>query len=159
NGQSFNNTSYLPDGTITNNDLLTGNLPANIHIYSAKTDYKHPLSGGVKLSAGFKTSYTKPDTIADYFYTLDNITTPDYGKTNHFIYKEQINAGYINASKDWKRFSVQAGLRFENTASDGHQLGNVQKPDSVFKRNYNGLFPTVYVQYKLDTAGKQTLSL
>lgn len=159
NNQSFNNTSYLPDGTITNNDMLTGNLPASIHIYSAKTDYTHPLNDGVKLAAGLKTSYTKTDNIADYFYTINNTTTPDYGKTNHFIYKEQISSGYINANKDWKRLSVQAGLRFENTTSDGHQLGNIQKPDSVFKRNYNGLFPTVYVQYKLDTAGNQTISL
>ena len=38
-------------------------------------------------------------------------------------------------------------------------MGNAEKPDSVFKRHYNGLFPTLYLQYKLDTAGKQTLGL
>ncbi|MDN5289289.1 MAG: TonB-dependent receptor [Mucilaginibacter sp.] len=159
NNQLFNNISYLPDGSITNNDILTGHLPGNIQIYSAKADYTHPLNNGLKLAAGVKTSYTKTDNIADYFSTIDNITTPDYDKTNHFIYKEQINAGYININKDWKRFAIQIGLRFENTTSDGHQLGNVQKPDSVFKRNYNGLFPTVYLQYKLDTAGHQTIGL
>jgi outer membrane receptor protein involved in Fe transport len=157
--QSFLNTGYLPDGTVISNDLLTGNLPENIHIYSAKTDYTHPLTNGVKLEAGLKISNTQTDNIANYFYTINNVTNPDYGKTNHFIYKEQINAAYINTSKDWKRFSAQAGLRFENTTSNGHQLGNVQKSDSTFKRNYNGLFPTVYLQYKLDTAGSQSISL
>ncbi len=157
--QSFNNLSYLPEGTLTNNDFLTGNLPADINIYAAKTDYTHPLKNGLKLSGGLKTSYIKTDNIANYFYTVNNTTTPDYDKTNHFIYKENINAAYINASRDFKRFSFQAGLRFENTVSDGHQLGNVQKPDSVFKRNYSSLFPTLYLQYKLDTAGKQQLSL
>lgn len=159
NNQTFNNYSYLPDGTLADNDLLTGTLPANIHIYSAKADYTHPLNDGIKLTAGAKTSYTKTDNVADYFYTINNITTPDYGKTNHFIYKETINAGYINASKDFKRISIQAGLRFENTISNGNQLGNVQKPDSTFKRNYNGLFPTLYFEYKIDSAGKQTIGL
>jgi outer membrane receptor protein involved in Fe transport len=159
NAQTFNNFSYLPDGTLANNDMLTGSLPANIHIYSAKADYTQPLTSGIKLSVGGKTSYTKTDNVADYFYTVNDVTTPDYGKTNHFIYKETINAGYINATKDFKRISLQAGLRFENTISDGNQLGNIQKPDSTFKRNYNGLFPTFYIQYKLDSAGKQTLGL
>jgi len=157
--QSFDNRTYLPDGTMTAGDLLTGSLPANIDIFAFKTDYTHPLSNGVKLGIGLKTSYTKTDNIAEYFDAVNGITTPDYDKTNHFLYNEQINAGYINASKDFKRISVQAGLRFENTISNGHQLGNIQKPDSVFKRNYNGLFPTLYFQYKLDSAGKQSITL
>lgn len=156
--QSFDNTGYLPNGNITTHDLLTGNLPSNINIWSGKTDYTHPLSNGFKLESGLKSSYTKTDNIADYFITNGGTTAPDYGKTNHFIYKEQISAGYLNASKDWKRISLQLGLRFENTVSDGHQLGNAQKPDSTFKRNYNGLFPTAYIQYKLDSAGSQSIN-
>ena len=159
NNQSFYNTGYLPDGAISSNDLLTGSLPAHINIFAFKTDYTQPLADGIKLSTGLKTSYTKTDNVADYFNTVGDVTTPDYDETNHFIYKEQINAAYVNAGKDFKRLSVQLGLRFENTISNGHQLGNIEKPDSVFKRNYNGLFPTVYLQYKLDTAGKQTLGL
>ncbi|MCC8425946.1 TonB dependent receptor [Mucilaginibacter sp. UR6-11] len=157
--QTFLNSSYLPGGRFTGTDLLTGSLPSNINIYAFKTDYSHPLSNGLKLDAGLKTSYTRTDNIAEYFETVGSAVSPDYTKTNHFIYKENINAAYLNAGRDWKRLSVQTGLRFENTGSNGHQLGNVQKPDSVFKRNYNGLFLTVYVQYKLDTAGKQLLSL
>ncbi|MCR8561245.1 TonB-dependent receptor [Mucilaginibacter sp. BJC16-A38] len=157
--QSFDNKTYLPDGTMVNPDLLTGSLPADIQIFALKADYAQPLRNGIKLAGGAKSSYTRTNNIADYFYTANDITTPDYTKTNHFIYHENINAAYINANKDFKRFSIQAGLRFENTSSTGHQLGNVQKPDSVFKRDYNALFPTLYLQYKLDTAGKQSISL
>jgi hypothetical protein len=159
NVQSFLNTSRLPNGTVKGTDLLTGNLPAHLDIYSAKTDYTQPLKNGIKLSAGLKTSYTNTDNMAGYFYTLGNITKPDYGKTNHFLYRENINAAYINGSKDYKRFSFQVGLRLENTVSTGHQLGNAQKADSSFKRNYTSLFPTVYLQYKLDSAGHHTLTL
>lgn len=157
-GQSFDNTGYLPNGDISTHDLLTGNLPSNINIWSAKTDYTHPLNSGFKLETGLKSSYTKTDNIADYFVTQGGVTAPDYDKTNHFIYKEQISAGYLNINKDWKRISMQLGFRFENTISDGHQLGNVQKPDSTFKRNYNGIFPTAYIQYKLDSTGSHSIN-
>jgi hypothetical protein len=157
-GQSFDNTGYLPNGDISTHDLLTGNLPSNINIWSAKTDYTHPLNSGFKLETGLKSSYTKTDNIADYFVTQGGVTAPDYDKTNHFIYKEQISAGYLNINKDWKRISMQLGFRFENTISDGHQLGNVQKSDSTFKRNYNGIFPTAYIQYKLDSTGSHSIN-
>ena len=62
-------------------------------------------------------------------------------------------------SREGKRFSLQAGLRYENTVSNGHQLGNLIKPDSSFKRTYNSLFPTLYFSYKLDTAGNNQLGL
>lgn len=156
--QSYNNTSYLPNGSVTNKYLLTGNLPSQLDIYSAKADYEQPLAG-IKFSTGAKTSYTTTDNIANYFYTQNgSATLPDYGKTNHFLYRENINSGYVSASRDYKRFSFQAGLRLENTIANGHQLGNAQKPDSVFKQNYTSLFPTFYAQYKLDSAGKQQLS-
>lgn len=159
NDQSFDNNSYLKDGPAANNYLLTGSLPAGINIYSAKIDYSHPFKNGVKLETGLKTSYTQTDNIADYFYTADQITKPDYDKTNHFLYKEHINAAYVNANKDFNRLTVQAGLRLENTVSKGHQLGNIQKTDSTFKRNYTGLFPTLFLQYKLDTASTNLLSM
>ncbi len=157
--QSFNNSSFLPDGSPAGSDVLTGALPAHLQIYSAKADYDHPLKNGIKLSTGIKSSYTHTDNIADYFYTTGGPILPDYGKTNHFIYKENINAAYLNATKDFKQLSIQAGLRLENTTSDGHQLGNAQKPDSSFKRSYTNLFPTIYLQYKLDTASRNQLSL
>jgi hypothetical protein len=152
NNQEFNNTSYLPSGALKNSDLLMGMLPANIDIFSAKTDYEHPFKNGIKLSAGLKTSYTETDNIANYFYSNNGVTAIDYDKTNHFLYKENINAVYLNANKEYKKLTVQLGLRLENTVSNGHQLGNVKKQDSTFKRSYTNLFPTVYLQYKLDTA-------
>lgn len=159
NEQSFDNHSFLANGTPKGSDLLMGNLPAHINIYSGKLDYEHPLTGGLKLAAGLKSSYTNTNNVADYSYTTGGITVPDYEKTNHFLYKENINAVYVKASRDYKRFSLQAGLRLENTVSNGHQLGNTQKPDSAFYKNYTSLFPTFYLQYKADSAGLNTFSL
>ncbi|MDQ0641030.1 outer membrane receptor protein involved in Fe transport [Pedobacter sp. W3I1] len=157
--QTYYNFSYLPGGTLKYQDILTGNLPSNIDIYTAKADYSHPLENKWKLDAGVKTAYTKTDNIADYFNTANGKTSADYEKSNHFLYEENINAVYLNMSREGKRFSLQAGLRYENTVSNGHQLGNLIKPDSSFKRTYNSLFPTLYFSYKLDTAGNNQLGL
>jgi hypothetical protein len=159
NVQEFNNFTYLPDNTIKAQDRLSGDLPAHINIFSLKSDYTHPLKKGWKIDAGGKSSQTKTDNVADYFLTVNNITTPDYDKTNHFIYKETIYAAYINGSHEGKRWSMQLGLRSEHTISDGRQLGNAVKPDSAFKRSYTGLFPTAYLQYKLDSSGNHTLTI
>ncbi|MDF2189594.1 outer membrane beta-barrel protein [Paraflavitalea sp. CAU 1676] len=150
--QYYRNASYKADQTVKGRDDLSGIIPSYINIYSFKSDYTQPLAGGVKAEAGIKGSLIETNNIATYNVIINNVTYPDYDKTNHFTYRENINAGYVNFSKDWKRVSLQAGLRAENTIMRGHQLGNAQKPDSSFKRDYVNLFPTFYMSYKLDSA-------
>jgi ferric enterobactin receptor len=157
--QVYNNSSYLANGNLKSADVLSGYLPSDINIYTLKTDYTLPLKNAYKFEAGLKSSFTKTDNTADYFNTVGEFTTADYDKSNHFIYKENINAAYLNLSREMKRLSVQLGLRMENTVSDGNQLGNLKKPDSTFRRNYTGLFPTVYLLYKLDTSATHQLGL
>jgi hypothetical protein len=159
NNQLFLNQNYDATGTLSSASQLNGGLPANIHIYAAKADYSAPITGGWKLELGAKSSYTNTNNRANYFNVVAGNTLPDYGKTNHFLYREGITAGYLNLNKDYKRLSVQAGLRLENTDSRGHQLGNAQKPDSAFNRNFTSAFPTVYLLYKLDTLGNHQLTL
>lgn len=155
--QTFANSSFYPDGTLYDQTLQTGNLPAHIEIYSAKADYTRVLPTGLRLSTGVKTSYTATNNIADYFDIDKGVAVPDYTETNHFLYNENINAVYINGTKDVGRLSLQAGLRLENTIAHGNQLGNPVEPDSSFNRGYNSLFPTFYTQYKLDSATRQNI--
>jgi hypothetical protein len=157
--QLFVNDTYLPDGTLTNSRTLHDDLPSTINIYSAKADYSHPLKSKAKLEAGIKSSYVNTDNAANYFNVIDGESTVDYNNTNRFLYKENINAAYINFNKTVGRFSIQTGLRAENTNGIGHQLGNAQKPDSSFANHYTNLFPTAYFSYNLDTAGHKVLVL
>jgi len=157
--QMFVNNTFLPDGTLTNTKILNDNLPSAINIYSVKADYTHPLKGKAKLDAGVKSSFVNTDNAANYFNVINNVDSIDYNNTNRFLYKENINAAYINFNKNFGRFSIQTGLRLENTNGYGHQLGNAKKPDSTFANHYTNLFPTAYFSYNLDTAAHNVLVL
>ena len=147
--QFFTNNYLNPDfSKRRNSSELRGNLPSDIKIYSAKVDFTTPLKKGAKFEAGAKTSYVNTDNDARYENNTGSGFTPDYGKTNHFIYKENINAAYVNFNRQYKKWGVQTGLRVENTIATGQQLGNAQRPDSSFKRNYTNFFPTAYISYQ-----------
>jgi outer membrane receptor for Fe3+-dicitrate len=141
------NAAYFPDWSPKTTTNLLSNLPVSIDIYSAKMDYTQPLSKQMKLETGVKMSYVNTDNAANYFNIINGDPEVDYKKTNQFLYKENINAAYVNLNRQFKKFGIQAGLRFENTNYRGHQLGNPQKPDSSFKNTYNNLFPTAYLSY------------
>lgn len=145
--QQFYNNSYTPDWLFKYGDNLVGELPSDIKIYSAKVDYTHPLKKGAKIESGVKSSFVETDNTAGYFNVVGNTQTPDYDKTNRFDYKENINAAYLNYSKEMKKWSIQTGLRLENTNYEGHQFGNPIKQDSAFKNSYTSLFPTLFIGY------------
>jgi len=126
--------------------LLNGLLPSKIDIYSFKSDYKKIVSKDITLEAGIKSSYVRTDNNA--IYTLYDSTLkswqPDTAISNHFIYKENINAAYVNWQQRIDKFSMQLGLRAEQTNTNGDQTVK----SVSFKKNYLQLFPTTYFTYK-----------
>ena len=148
----------LNNANADSNYIFQYDLPSGINIYTFKTDYSHPLKNKTILSAGIKSSFVKNDNASDYTDIINSTYKPDLSKSNHFIYNENINAAYFNARKDWQRFGAQFGLRLENTNTRGHQLGNDMVPDSINSNHYTGIFPSFFLSYKLDSAGKNTLS-
>ncbi|MDB5091352.1 MAG: TonB-dependent receptor plug [Mucilaginibacter sp.] len=150
---------YLPDGSLINDQQRLFTFPSNVNIYAGKIDYTHPLVGKAEFDAGFKSSYVSTDNHSNWFNRQGNNLVPDYGQTNHFRYDENINSAYVNLKKEWKRWGAQGGMRLENTLSKGHQLSNPAIADSSFTKRYTSLFPSLYLSYKLDTIGNNTLVL
>lgn len=161
----YQNSNQLFDNSYLNPDYsqlrpatqLLGTLPATVNIYSAKTDFVFPLKKSAKLEAGLKSSYVTTDNDALYQNKTSTGYETDEGKTNHFIYKENINAAYLNYNRQIKKWGLQLGLRAENTNAQGHQEGNSTRPDSSFTKNYVNLFPTAYLSF--DANKKNTFSL
>ena len=100
--------NYLYDADNTPSEdpfLLNGYLPSNIDIFSFKSDYKHPLKKDATLEAGVKVSYVKTDNDAQYtkYDAPTDKWVTDNDRSNHFIYKENINAAYVNLQKQLKK--------------------------------------------------------
>lgn len=128
-------------------DTLLGNLPQHIKIYSGRIDYTHPLQKGARFEAGIKSSLVSTDNNAGYDSVQNGLLVHDNGRSNHFVYDENINAAYANLSKPLsKKLSAQFGLRVENT----NAKGLVHNTGERFNRRYTQLFPTAYFQYKAD---------
>lgn len=151
--------NYNSGGNLTSASTILNQTPSDINIYAAKTDYTLPLPGKVELDAGLKSSLVNTDNQNNWFNQAGGPFVPDFANTNHFIYKENINAAYISAKKEWQRWGVQAGLRMENTNATGHQIGNSAVPDSTFSKSYTNLFPSLFLSHKLDSAGNNSLVL
>ncbi|QES87800.1 TonB-dependent receptor [Rhizosphaericola mali] len=123
-----------------------GNLPSLINIKTGKIDFSKPLKNKAKIEAGLKSSYVTSDNDVHYYNQIDNNYVVDSTITNHFKYTENINAAYVNYNQEFEKgWSIQLGLRGEQTVSKGHQYSN----DSTVHRNYFKLFPTVFIQKKI----------
>lgn len=141
----------------SNDEAIKGSIPATINIYSAKADYTHPLKEGSRFEAGLKTSFVETDNNAQYanLNAATGVFVPDAGRSNHFLYKENINAAYLNLSKQLSKiWSAQLGLRLENTNLSGNQLTTGQ----TFKRDYTQVFPTAFIGYTPNDKNQFSLS-
>lgn len=147
---------------VQNSYGLDGLLPSDIDIYAFKLDYSQPLTKAgsphaTTLEAGIKTSYVRTDNNSYYtqFDSLNKGWLPDTALNNHFIYSENIDAGYINLSRQLtKKWSVELGVRAERTVARGQEL--VQ--GGGFRHSYINAFPTGYVGFVPDAKNSFGLS-
>jgi iron complex outermembrane receptor protein len=149
NSKSLSSTAtkyFNLDGTMLQPDyILDGDQDGKLTFKTTKADYVNPLKNGAKLEAGFKTSFVSSDNDAKFFDVSSGTPVDDVNKTNRFLYKEYNNAGYINFSKDFKKFDLQVGLRGEQTKVKTQQVkGNI-----LFDTSYFQLFPSAFFNYKL----------
>lgn len=147
-GQQYSD-NYLYNSNNTPSDapyLLNGLLPSFLQIYSFKSDYKHPFGSNATLEVGIKSSYVRTDNNAlyDLYNNVDQQWERDTAISNHFIYTENINAAYVNLRKQVNKFSMQLGVRAEQTVADGNQ----DIKDTSFHKNYIQVFPTAYFSYQ-----------
>lgn len=155
--QLFKNFLFDGNNQLNFEDQINGDLPSGIEIYTAKSDFTKIINKDSRFEAGYKFAFTNTDNEAAYSTTVDDVTIPDYDLSNRFLYKEWINAGYLNYTKSFGKLDFQLGLRLETTTLNGDQLGNIEKPASSFTRTYTNLFPTFYTSWKMDTSAHHVM--
>ncbi|MES2557369.1 MAG: TonB-dependent receptor [Bacteroidota bacterium] len=142
---SINNPTYINALRTAQSGLIT--------VLSFKADYVHPLKNNASFEAGLKSSFVKTDNDILLYIIINGVEAYDSTRSNHFIYSENINAGYLNYSKEYKKISFQLGLRAEQTRTEGDQVTSGE----LFERNYLYFFPSAFFNYNV--SDNYTLSL
>ena len=117
-----------------------------------KIDYELPIGKQSKLEAGYRIDNNNNN----YEYAVlekigENnpfVTVPNY--TNNTIYKEMFNAVYVQYKSKLGNLGYQLGLRDE-LSNINIDYTNYTSPSKSFvkDKNYNNLFPSVYLSYDL----------
>ena len=132
--QLITNSQTDADGRPAGDSVSVLDRVRNLHIYVARVDYTRPLPGKARLELGLKSSYVRSS----------NVQLGDRSFTG-----ENINALYLSMNKEYKLFTVQAGLRAEQTRSDG-KTDPGSGWQGLVKKRYLQLFPSLFAEYRIN---------
>ncbi|MBW6478992.1 MAG: TonB-dependent receptor [Bacteroidales bacterium] len=139
--QQFFNQNWETPNDLTN--LERSNMNGQNWSLSSQLDYVHPLGDDSKFETGYRIQLREMDSEFNFEqFNDDGLWVNDFNRSNHFLYNEQIFAVYGMYATMLGKFSLQAGLRAEQTFVEGNQL----TIDDTFTKNYLNLFPTMHLR-------------
>ncbi|PGH38722.1 MAG: hypothetical protein CRN43_13385, partial [Candidatus Nephrothrix sp. EaCA] len=123
-----------------------------LSLYTLKADAELPFKK-FTLSAGGKIYFLSNRNDVALYKIQNEEHKLDKDNSNQFIYKENVQALYIDAEKKVKAWGFKIGFRGENTEAGGVSAAGHQA--NSFK--YFRLFPTAFISYKAN--GKNDFSI
>ena len=130
-------------------DTLKGKMDGKIHIYAAESNITFLIGKNSKIRTGGKTSFISVDNSAVYHNKLYNEWIENSSLNKQFSYDENINAAYLQLETQFaNKFSIQVGVRVENTNIKGTVSQLVSETDSSYSSHYTHLFPSLNFEYK-----------
>jgi outer membrane receptor protein involved in Fe transport len=153
------NIYTLPDEeTVLSARYYRSITPTVINIFTLKSDYSQNFLKG-KLGAGYKLSFVKTDNTFGFYNINNNVEELDTTRSNHFVYDEDVYALYLNYQRTIKKFDVQAGVRMENTSSEGNlQSASAGTENKDVIRNYADFFPSGGITWNANKDNSLTLT-
>lgn len=146
-----NSIEDIDEQNNTNNSELRTFISSHndYDIYSGKVDYQSPIFKSIKFQSGIKLS--KVENLGNVSSINQDSNLINY-KTEDQI-KDHIAAAYFTLRKDFSRFSLQGGLRYEYTDTDISSSGT-----TVLDSTYGSWFPTFLINQKISDKQNITLS-
>lgn len=127
------------------NDQLN-NASGISNILSSKIDYNNQINKHLTFQSGLKISSAKLDNELKSFLKDSNLNwVNNSNQSNRYLFNENIFALYTKLNFSHSNWNGFVGLRFENSKS----IGNSITIDSVNKRVFNKLFPSVSITRKI----------
>ncbi|MFD2919189.1 TonB-dependent receptor domain-containing protein [Terrimonas rubra] len=152
--QDVFNQNVNKDDVLLNDNRLNTDQRGLITVKSLKADYIHPFSKTLKLEAGIKSSLVETDAEVNFYDVVNGNAEFDPERSNHFLYKENVNAAYAMLAKEFTKTDIQAGLRMEHTSTRGDQITTGEH----FSRSYVNWFPSLTVNQKLSDQHQLSVS-
>jgi iron complex outermembrane recepter protein len=146
------NTWYGPDGSTVqrevNNRFLTD---SGIDLWAVQTDLEQSF-GKLQFSTGGKFSRISTTNDFTFYDIVAGTQIRDINKSNMFEYREEVFAGYMIFQLPLGgKLDLNAGLRLEQTLSEGTLTSEQEVQNQNVQRNYTDLFPNVGISYKNGT--------
>ena len=141
------NTNSINDLTIYKRELSSlasvsqQSVKQPVDIWVSKMDYIRPIDSTFKVETGVKTSFATINNDLK-FYRAKELSAKE---SNDFLYKENVNAAYLNLSKTMGKIDLNGGIRAEQTIVTGTSMNA-----KVLDRNYLQWFPSASALYHVD---------
>ncbi|HEV2365771.1 MAG TPA: TonB-dependent receptor [Caulobacteraceae bacterium] len=120
-------------------------------------DYDLPLASGSEVKAGYDLEIDRNgfDNIGDFLDPATGQASINPAVTDHFRYRQRVDAAYAEYQAPFGRWRMQAGARIEASAASyllitGNERGG--------RRDF-GAYPSLHLERGIGQAGKLTLSL
>ncbi|MBR9844638.1 MAG: TonB-dependent receptor [Algicola sp.] len=135
------------NNTFQNTSAFNTNNNQDTHIFAGKIDYSLPLNESSNFETGVKFSSTNTESDITQFDVDLNTgnETIDASNSDAFNYDERIYAAYANYDLNAEKWSINAGLRVEQTNIEGvSPLTNISNT-----QDYLEWFPNASLQYNI----------
>lgn len=137
--QTFSGDAVAPE-------IIKNTSNMDYSIWSGQIDLTL-LAKWANIEMGTKYARFINNSDVKYLNYENQIYQIDFSRSNRFNYTEDNIAAYFNANKKISdKWSTQLGLRYEYASVDAYS----PTTSEINKYNYGNLFPTAYLQYKLD---------
>jgi len=136
---------FAPQGMLLRSNGFHTNANQNSNIFVGSMDATIPLKEAQFL-AGIKYTNSDSKSALDFFEIENAVTTFNPELSDQFSYDESIYAAYLSYNQNWKKWSIDGGLRAEYTNITGNSIALGQ----VNTDRYFELFPSISLQHQLN---------
>jgi outer membrane receptor protein involved in Fe transport len=122
--------------------------------FTAQSDYSNPITAKIKIEAGARAAIRKYTSFFDTYIKNGNsfLLLPD--SNSNYKFSDAVYAGYVTYSQQFKKMTMQLGLRAESFNYEGTLI----KKSQLFKTNYPvSFFPSAF--FTFNVSAKEDMQL
>lgn len=147
NGSDISQQDFVAQGMEPiGNPLLQQNIARNTNkALTLQGNYIYPMEEDGRIEAGYKAELRDMAMRYDYSIYEDTAWVSQEDLKNHYDYTDQLYAIYGIYGNSIKKFSYQAGLRFEQVWTNS----KVALDSADYNSSYSSFYPSLHFQYDL----------